>query len=185
MGDYSTDLKSSTQCQKASEKAMQALGKVRRSSKHITKHPFVTLYRSHVRPHLEFCVQTWSPYMAKDIDSLEKVQHRATKLVTSLVKLTYEQRLRHLRLHSLHCRRQRGDLIETFKILNGLENVEASKFFEMTQPGRTRGHTKKIFKPRARLLTWQRFFSIRVIDLWTDSHKMWWMPRQSPSSKPD
>ena len=64
----------------------------------------------------------------------EKVQRRATKLVTSLAKLTYEQRLRHLRLHSLYCRRQRGDLIETFKILNGLENVEASNFFEMRQP---------------------------------------------------
>ena len=104
--------------------------------------------------------------MVKDIDSLERVQRTATKLVTSLAKLTYEQRLRHLGLHSLYCRRQRGDLIETFKILNGLENVEASKFFEMRQPGRTRGHTMKIFKPRARLLTRQRFFSIRVIDLW-------------------
>ena len=103
--------------------------------------------------------------MAKYIDSLEKVQRRITKLATSLVKLTYEQRLRHLRLHSLYCWRQRGDLIETFKILNGLENVEA-KFFETRQPGHTRGHTMKIFKPRARLLTRQRFFSIRVIDLW-------------------
>ena len=62
--------------------------------------------------------------MAKDIDSLDKVQRRATKLVTSLAKLTYEQRVRHLRLQSLYCRRQRGDLIETFKIQNGLENVE-------------------------------------------------------------
>ncbi|KAI0227078.1 hypothetical protein LSAT2_022453, partial [Lamellibrachia satsuma] len=68
------------------------------------------------------------------------------------------QRIRHLKLHSLYCRRQRGDLIETFKILNGLENLEASKFFEIRQPGRTRGHTMKIFKPRARLLTRQRFF---------------------------
>ena len=161
-----TGLKSSTQCQIASNKVMQALGMVRRSFKHITTESFVTLYRAYVRPHLEFCVQAWSPYMVKDIDSLEKVQCRAAKLVTSLAKLTYEQRLKHLRLHSIYSWRQRGDLIETFKILNGLENVEASKFFEMRQPGCTRGHTMKIVKLRARLLTSLRFFLIRVIDLW-------------------
>ena len=101
-----------------------------------------------------------------DINSLEKVQRRATKskLVTSLEKLSYEHKLKHLRLHLLYCRRQRGDLIDTFKILNGLENVEANKFFEMRQPVCTRGHTMKIVKPRARLLTRQRFFSTRVID---------------------
>ena len=109
---------------------------------------------------------TSSPYMVKDIDSLEKGQRRATKLVTSLAKLTYEQKLRHLRLHWLYCRRQIGNLIKIKKILNGLEKVEASKLFEMRQPGRTRGHTMKIFKPRARLLTRQRFFSIREIDMW-------------------
>ena len=161
-----TDPKSSMQCQKASKKAMTALGMVRRSFKHMTKYSFVTLYRAYVRPHLEFCVQAWSPYMAKVIDSLEKVQCRATKLVTSLAKLTYGQRLRHLRLHSLYCQRQRFDLIETFKILNRLENVEASNFFERGQPGRTRGPTMKIFKPGARLLTRPRLFSIRVIDQW-------------------
>ena len=91
--------------------------------------------------------------MAKDIDSLERVQRKATKLVSSLAKLTYEQRLRHLRLHSLYCRVQRGGLIEIFKILNGLENVEASNLFERGQLNRTRGHTMKIFKPRASLLT--------------------------------
>ena len=71
-----TDLKSSTQCQKATTKGMQALDMVRRSFKQITKDSFVTLYRAYVRPHLEFCVQAWSPYMVKDIDSQEKVQRR-------------------------------------------------------------------------------------------------------------
>ena len=71
-----TDLKLSTQCQKASKKAMQAVDMVRRSFKHMTKYSFVTLYRAYVRPHLEFCVQAWSPYMVKDIDSLKKVQEQ-------------------------------------------------------------------------------------------------------------
>ena len=80
--------------------------------------------------------------MAKYTDSLEKVQHRATKLVTSLAKLTYEHRLRHLILQSLYCRRQRGDLIETLKILNRLEHVEASN--ETAWSGRITGQTMNI-----------------------------------------
>ena len=63
-----------------------------------------------------YCVQTWSPYLARDIDTLEKVQRRATKHLRGLAHLTYESRLEILDLYSLYCRRQRGDMIETYKI---------------------------------------------------------------------
>ena len=48
----------------------------------------------YITPHLEYCVQVWSPFMAFDIDVLEEVQHRATKLIPSIADLLYEQRLK-------------------------------------------------------------------------------------------
>ena len=80
----------------------------------MNKETLVTMYRAYARPHIECCVHAWNPYTAKDIDSLEMVTRIATKLVSNMVKLTNEESLRRQWLHSLYCRRQRGDLIETF-----------------------------------------------------------------------
>ena len=72
----------------------------------------------YVRLHLEYRVQSWSLYsLARDIDTLEKVQRRATKHLRGLAHLTYESCLEILDLYSLYCRRQSGDMIETYKIL--------------------------------------------------------------------
>ena len=55
---------------------------------------FVFLYRMHVQPYLEYSVSIWSPSLAKDIDALEKVQKKATKMVRGLGNLPYEQTLK-------------------------------------------------------------------------------------------
>jgi len=65
--------------------AMRVLAMIRRAFVSISKELFVFLYRAYVRPHLEYCVPICSPYsLAKDIDALEKVQKRATKMVRGL-----------------------------------------------------------------------------------------------------
>ena len=96
------------QVQKAVTKAMQTLGMLKRSFKFLSRDLFLFLYRTYIRPHLEYCAPSWSPYLAKDIDALERVQHRATKLVKSLSALSYEDRLVSLQLQSLYCHRQRA-----------------------------------------------------------------------------
>ena len=77
------------------------------------------LYTTYVRPHLEFAVAVWNPYRKNDIDILEKVQRRATKVSRELHGVSYENRLKRLKLTSLVERRRRGDLIQMFKIVKG------------------------------------------------------------------
>ena len=76
-----------------------------------------------VRPHLEYAISSWCPYFEKDVNALEKVQRRASKLVHELRHLDYSERLSKLKLTDLKTRRVRGDLIQMFKIVNGIEIV--------------------------------------------------------------
>ena len=112
----SNDLKVSSQCLKASNTANKRLGMIKRTFTSRNSSVIIPLYKSIVRPHLEYCVQTWRPYLKKDIAVLEKVQHRATKMITNATRLSYEERLKKFNLPSLELRRTRGDLIEMFKM---------------------------------------------------------------------
>ena len=115
---YSIDLKSLLQCNKAADKALKSLGLLKRTFRNINVRNFPFLYKTYIRPHLEYCVQLWSPYLVKDVNSLERVQRRATKLVKDISHLPYEDRLHILNLPSLYDRCLHGDLIESFKIIH-------------------------------------------------------------------
>ena len=114
------------------------------------------------RPHQEYCVQAWNPYLTRDIDILEKVQRRATKCVQGLAHLPYKSHLEKLNLYSLFGRLQRGDMIETYKMLNQYYDIEPSTFFALNIQSSTRGHSIKLFKERSRLLVRHNFFSNRI-----------------------
>ena len=110
-------LKVSSQCASAAKKANRALGMIKRNFTYRTRNIILKLYKSLVRPHLDYCMQVWSPYLAKDKQLLEKVQARATKLITNLKDLPYEERIANLNLTTLEDRRRRGDLIEVYRCL--------------------------------------------------------------------
>jgi len=118
---------------KISTKAMQPLGLIKGTFTHLTKESFLMLYKTYIRPHLEYCVPIWNPYLAKNIDKLDRVQQKTTKLVPGLTHLPYEERLKHLDLYSLYCHRQRGDLIEVYKLINHLSRVSPDPFFPFFQ----------------------------------------------------
>ena len=84
----------------------------------------------------------------KDIDKLEKVQRRTTKMVEGY---SYSDRLRILGLTTLETRFLRADLIEVFKILRGFENVDPERFFQVVRDDGRRRHSFKLFKRRYRL----------------------------------
>jgi len=170
LGIYITnDLKPNIQCSKAAGKARSILVMVKRNFKRLDEEDFLIIYKTYIRPHMEYCVQTWSPHLAKYIQTLEKVQRSATKLVSSLKKLSYETRQNKLGLLTLEKRGIRGDLIETYKIINGVENVKINQFFEFSNTGYIlRGHDKKLLINRSRLNTRQFFFSNRVARHWNN-----------------
>ena len=76
-----------------------------------------------VRPHLEYSVQFWSPHYQKDVEALERVQKRFTRMLPGMEGISYEERLEKLGLFSLERRRLRGDLIEVYKIMSGMDRV--------------------------------------------------------------
>ena len=159
------DLKPEKQVIAASQRAMTVLRSVKRAFVRFDIETFSIIYTTYIRPHLEYCIQAWAPYYAKDILLLEKVQRRATKLVWGLKDLSYEERLERLKLFSLEERRLRGDLIQTFKLLTGKENVDYEILFNRST-NHLGGHSFKLSKSQCNKLCRRRFFSQRVIDIW-------------------
>ena len=146
-----SNLKVDMQCNKTACKANRRLGMIKRNFRFKSRSVMLPLYKSTVRPHLDYCVQAWRPHYRKDIDKLEKVQRRATKMIEGLEGYSYSDRRRILGLITLETRFLRADLIEVFKILRGFENVDPEKFFQVVRDDDRRGHSFKLFKRRYRL----------------------------------
>ena len=90
----SADMKVSEQCGIAAAKGNQILGLIRGNIVYKEKELIIPLYKTIVRLHLEYCIQAWRPYRKKDIDMLERVQRRATKMIPKLRNISYEMRLK-------------------------------------------------------------------------------------------
>ena len=165
------DGKVAAQCAAAAVKGYQILGLVARTFVSRDKRILMPLYKTLVRPHLDFCVQAWRPHLVKDVEVLERVQRRATRLMCGGEGRDYEERLKVLSLTTLETRRIRADMIEVFKIIKGEERIDERIFFRREEEGRkgtlqTRGNVYKLFKKRVRLDVAKYSFGNRVIDWW-------------------
>ena len=160
------DLKPTLQSNTAARKGMNVLRSIKRSFSYINRESFKILYKTYIRPHLEYCVQAWCPYNRKDIKCLEKVQRRATKLVWRIKDWDYEDRLKYLDIYSLERRRTRGDLIETYKIMHNIDKTPEETYFQRSESTQLRGHSLKLHKKPVNTKMRQMFFSQRVVNAW-------------------
>ena len=152
----------------AIKRSNQILGLIKKSFATRDERTISNLYKSLVRPHLEYGNIIWGPFHQADIKLVEQVQRRATKLVSTIKDLPYEERLRALKLPSLAHRRKRNDMIQLYKIMNNLIQIDQRMLFEPARVASTRGHRFKIAKGGATKLVRRNAFSQRVINQWNN-----------------
>lgn len=160
-----SDLKWEQHIIQITKKANTMIYLIQKSFCNLSKEMLLKLYKSYIRPKLEHVQSIWHPFYIKDIEQVERVQRRITKLPQELKSQPYETRLKLLSLTTLQDRRIRGDLIETFKILNSHYACNLDIFHTATTTN-LRGHSHKLCKERCNKLLRRNFLTNRVVYLW-------------------
>ena len=176
------DMRPSKQCKVAAQSANWALGQLSRAFHFRKANCLVPLYKTFVRPKLEHAVAAWSPWLEGDKEVMEKVQRRMMRMISDKKGKTYEEQLKSVGLTTLEERRERGDMIETFRTMNGLNRVDKKSWFKFRNPENARAtrstvsvtnneqteRTDVLFMEHVRVDSRKQFFSVRVISKWND-----------------
>ena len=162
----SANLKAKTQVDRASAKAASVLGRLKNTFVSKNWRLWKKLYTTYVRPHLEYAVASWNPYLKGDCLKLERIQRRATKIPHCMKSLSYEERCEKMDLTSLSTRRIRGDRIQKFKIEKGFDRLTWHKEPRCTQPrGNKRGQFIAETHSKAER---NNFFNNRIAGPWNE-----------------
>jgi hypothetical protein len=163
---FDSDLSFKNHMDEKIAKAYQMLGIIHRNFNHLDKRSFVLIFKCLIRSQLEYAHTVWSPFKCVNILDVEKVQMRATKMVAGCKSLSYVERLKLLQLPTLRFRRLRGDMIETYKILNGYYDSELVPNLNLNVCHRTRGHSFKLDVLRTKYDLRKYAFPSRIISSW-------------------
>ena len=127
----------------------------------------IPIFKSLVRPILEYGNVVWSNGLKKHLTKIENVQRKFTKHVKGLHDLSYENRFKKLKLPSIEYRQARGDMIEVFKIVrNYYDYLSTKSIFKLKNNRRLRGHEYMICKQATNKSKYHKFFSNRIINIW-------------------
>ena len=167
----STDLKPSANYKKAASRGQRMLTLIKIAFKFLQPSVLCMLYKAFVRLLLEYCCSDWCPFYVKDVDVLERVQRRMTRLLPELQHLSYEERLQYFHLTTLKTRGLRYDLICVYRmLLKGLMSVDQSLFFTLSSRI-SRSNSLKLNVKFSRLDMRHHFFSHRIVSTWNDQPK--------------
>ena len=153
-----SSLKFHTHTSTVAARANRMLALINKSFEYLNTSMLLQLFKSFVRPILEYGNTVWGPMFVLDQQLVEKIQRRATRLVKEFKDLSYVDRLHNLNLPSLKYRRVRGDLIYISKLVHNLLDMDPASLFTFQPSSITRGHCFKIFKPHATSLPRCHFF---------------------------
>lgn len=163
------NLKSREQCKKVAKKCNQLIGQIRRSFQCKDPELMVKIYKVYILPHLEYACVVWNPSNKMDIAMIESIQRRFTRIIEGTSGLSYEERLIALELPTLEDRRKSLDLVETFRILNGIDVLD-HELFKMQEPlgDRETRSTKKrnLYVDRSKTEVRKNFFTNRAARTW-------------------
>ena len=165
-------LKPTKQCTKAANMAHAVLRQLERNFHFRDRHIFRKLYTQYVRPHVEFAAPAWSPWNEADIKVIESVQIKAVKMISGLeAGLSYEEKCKEIGLDTLEVRRQKQDMIQTYKILHGIDKVEWQEHYLKAQDRtqrvtRTTADPMNLVVPPARLDIRKNSYFVRAPRMW-------------------
>ena len=171
--NLSSNLKCAIHINKIYSKAINLVHITLRAFKTNNCRIYTNLYKTYIRPILEYNCTTWMPYLITDIKKIESVQATFTRKLCKKLNIKYDSyfhRLQLLNLETLELRRVKIDLIITYKIINNLVDINSTDFFKTNlnlknyNLRRNKFHLLK--SPLPNYLVSSNFFSHRVINTW-------------------
>lgn len=162
---FSEDFKKYDHCNEIAKRCAKISGMIMRTFNNKNSGIMKILYKSLIRPHIDYCSQVWRPSLKKDILIIERIQRRFTKRIEDCKGLSYEERLKKLNLTTIEDRMERADMIEVYRLINHLDDSNYRNYFSIKSTV-TRGHNLKIQKKGCITNIGLNTFSNRICNSW-------------------